>query len=88
MAFSALIYTKFVKNDSLDRIQLTGFGARIGATLVQAQASADDMTVLSEEQMNYRFWSTSVKSLATWKALHFMIKKSVLLKKNTIKKVS
>ena len=83
---SADLY-KVYYNDSLDRIQLTGSGARVGDILVQAPACADDVTVLSDEPNELQFLVNICKDTSNLEefTLHGSKSKSVVLKKNTIK---
>ena len=81
---SADLY-KVYNNDSLDRIQLTGIGARIGDILVQAPACADDVTVLSDEPNELQFLVNICKDTSNLEGFTLHESKSVVLKKNTIR---
>ena len=81
---SADLY-KVYNNDSLDRIQLTGIGARLGDILVQAPACADDVTVLSDEPNELQFLVNICKDTSNLEGFTLHESKSVVLKKNTIR---
>ena len=81
---SADLY-KVYNNDSLDRIQLTGIGARIGDILVKAPACADDVPVLSDIPTELQFLVNICKDTSNPEGFTLHKSKSVVLKKNTIR---
>ena len=81
---SADLY-KVYNNDSLDRIQHTGIGARIGDILIQAPACADDVTVLSDEPNELQFLVNICKDTSNLEGFALHDTKSVILRKDSVK---
>ena len=76
---------KVYNNRLLDRIQISGKGARIGSIGIQAPTCADDMTILTNDASSLQFLDDTCKDSSDMDGYILQEIKSVVMKKDSVK---